>query len=40
MTLTEDDVVEVYAEDGEWYEGKRADGTRGWFPISYVEDIK
>jgi len=30
------EIIEIYAQDGDWYEGKRPDGSRGWFPTSFV----
>jgi len=30
------EIVDIYTQDGDWCEGKKPDGTRGWFPVSYV----
>eukprot|EP00029_Vermamoeba_vermiformis_P011272 TRINITY_DN6154_c0_g1_i1.p1 TRINITY_DN6154_c0_g1~~TRINITY_DN6154_c0_g1_i1.p1 ORF type:complete len:212 (+),score=8.44 TRINITY_DN6154_c0_g1_i1:112-747(+) len=36
ISIKAGETMEVFAEEGEWYEGKRTDGQRGWFPITYA----
>jgi len=35
--LFEGDILELYDENEEWWAGKKDDGTKGWFPKTFVQ---